>query len=1835
MSSVSPNRRSLSLKDRFAQEKSRRRRTSAVRRAGFEPLENRLLLARVFAEVEANNTLVTANIVQHFNPTETGVVDSRSNGATITNGDVDYYTFTAAVTGEIVVTLTNQGGNPSGDAATDDDLTLQQRSAGDVLVGSTLSAPTPTRSVSKTVSVMAGDQLWFRVAGATGADDANYQLVIQNRDRADHIGGNNDTQATATPLGTLGSIPAANLQGYTITSPDRDYFSFVVPAAATPVDLSISANMPTGSGAASGSNGPTNLGVRVRNLAGTVVSSSNGTTTATDTAVLSVPGSASATTYFVEVYSGSLGQVNRYDLSIGANVVPTGSISGWKFNDLNADGMWDENEPGIGGVQINLDLNNDSVIDTSVNTAGDGYYSFANVPLGTHLVTETTPANSIQSLPGAPGNFGYFVALTSPNDLILDHLDFGNYQLDFGDAPDPTYPTLLARSGARHVINPTAGGLRLGATIDAEADGQPNGTATGDGADEDGITQTNVWTRGNSATFNVASSGYGYLNAWVDFNHDGDWLDAGEQVTTDALVAPGPNPLSFAVPVGAVLGATNARFRLSPTTGTGLFGQVIDGEVEDYQFNVFAPATIQFQSSTLSVAETAGSQAINLVLSIPGGGTLSNNVTIDVSDLTTGTAIGGGTDYTFTPNPRTVTFPAGSIDGTVISTASMNITNDLIAELDETVNFDLVNLTGSGGQVTIGTPNDLTVTITDDADRAAVSFRFATGASNVAEANVNHPVNVELVTTGGITLGVAISVNVDDVGGGTATPGGVDYTYSPNPKIALFPAASGNGALQPVTVAIVNDTIAEPDETLNLGLSTLPSPFGTYTIGGPTAHTVTITDASDRGNVSVRFVTNSSSVAEANVTHNVGVQLSMTGGITSIGGALTVDVSDTGGGTATSGADYGTYSTQTLTFPSGSINGATQNATPGILDDLLAEPDETFNLGLSNVNGPGSLGAPSAHQVTITDAGDRGLVSVHFQSASSSVGEANTTHNVVAELVAGGGITLAAPVTVNVTNLGTGTASGGGVDYTFAPNPTVVTFAAASGNGATQNVPVTIVDDAIFEFPDETINFGMSFVSGPASGISASTTHQVTIVDNDGPTVSIVSANDGNEAGPVNGQFTISISVLSASPITVNYSVGGTATPGAGQDYTALSGSIVIPANTASVPLNVLVNNDNRVEGTETVTVNLTGVPMGVVIDGIANNAQVNILDNDSATVNFTSAAYSTGEASSPANLVVGLSLSTNGAGPVEIQYPISVDVTDLVTGSATGGGVDYTFTPNPTTVTFPAGFGSGITNVPVTIVSDGIPEPNETVDFSLGNLTGPASLGAITNTTLTITNDDFAAVTGRKFHDLNGNGVNDAEPGLAGWTIQLYADANSNGIFEPNIYVGGVLLDTGADGDPIATTVTNAAGDYILGNSALPTQRLFVNEVQQQGWTQTSSPTAYTVNHVLNATDTGRDFGNATCTDTLNVVNGTQSFVAPNTGVLTVELIGGGGGTFTVDRGGASFTAYNGAGGTTTTTIATSRSSEYAPRETGRQRVDILVTAGQLINVNVSGATPGATLRIVDSVNVAFGTTLALQITGTVCGETIFVADDQNFGATSDAKRIFIGATSGNYDANVDLGFTGVEYNAALINAMFGNPTISRIDINALGGDDVVRIADATVSVGANLTQQSSIQGGDGNDVLRAGSGKSTITAGAGYDFVVGGISDDTIYGGTENDYLFGGNGADSIFGDDGNDWIGGGDGDDPLLRGGNGLDSISGGTGRDRLNGEAGADIAYRDAIDLQVLDFSTVNVVPPSQVGDAVAGRLNDLIDQIWEDHHQVDGNDDASLDTLDELLRSLLP
>jgi subtilisin family serine protease/Tol biopolymer transport system component len=179
--------------------------------------------------------------------------------------------------------------------------------------------------------------------------------------------------------------------------------------------------------------------------------------------------------------------------------------------------------------------------------------------------------------------------------------DLADGEIDFGDAPTSaqslfasSYPTQLKDNGARHVI----GSLYLGSFVDNELDGQPAKDALGDDIngnnlntdDEDGI----VFAVSAIASLNVPtlSSVVAYasadakLDAWIDFNQDGDWNDSGEQILASVSVVSGPNLVAFTIPAGAKAGTTFSRFRLSSAGGLTTTGQAEDGEVEDYPFSI-------------------------------------------------------------------------------------------------------------------------------------------------------------------------------------------------------------------------------------------------------------------------------------------------------------------------------------------------------------------------------------------------------------------------------------------------------------------------------------------------------------------------------------------------------------------------------------------------------------------------------------------------------------------------------------------------------------------------------------------------------------------------------------------------------------------------------------------------------------------------------------------------------------------------------------------------------------------------------------------------------------------------------------------------------------------------------------------------------------------------------------------------------------------------------------------------------------------------------------------------------------------------------------------------
>jgi hypothetical protein len=219
--------------------------------------------------------------------------------------------------------------------------------------------------------------------------------------------------------------------------------------------------------------------------------------------------------------------------------------------------------------------------------------------------------------------------------------------------------------------------------------------------------------------------------------------------------------------------------------------------------------TLALGASTASVAESAGPLNLTVTLSA------ASPVTITVDYTTANGTASAGSDYS--AQSGTLTFAPGVTTQPI----TVPIANDLSDEPNETFT---VTLSGSYG-ARLGAIPSTTVTITDDDAPPTVAWQGAN--TNVGEAAGSALVPVVLSAPSAFTVTVQYATS-----NGSATAGS-DYT-----------AASGTLTFAPsqtalnVSIPITNDTTAEPNETVNL---TLSSPSNA-TIGAPNPATLTIVD---------------------------------------------------------------------------------------------------------------------------------------------------------------------------------------------------------------------------------------------------------------------------------------------------------------------------------------------------------------------------------------------------------------------------------------------------------------------------------------------------------------------------------------------------------------------------------------------------------------------------------------------------------------------------------------------------------------------------------------------------------------------------------------------------------------------------------------------------------------------------------------------------------------------------------------------------------------------------------------------------------------------------------
>ncbi len=676
-------------------------------------------------------------------------------------------------------------------------------------------------------------------------------------------------------------------------------------------------------------------------------------------------------------------------------------------------------------------------------------------------------------------------------------------------------------------------------------------------------------------------------------------------------------------------------------------------------------------TGTTTIAENAlGVATLTATLSIAT--TQATVVTLGYTGTATSPA-----DYV--ASSSTITIPAGSLTATVTIDPSV----DVIFEGSETVIATITGVSGGNG-TTIGSPNQATVTITDEQNLPNVTL---TGTTTIAE-------NTAGVATLTATLSTATTVATVVTLGytGTATSA-TDYVASS--LTITIPAGFLTGT---VTIDPSVDTIYEGSETVIATITGVSGGNGT-TIGSPNQATVTITDEQNLPNVTLTGTTtiaeNAAGVATLTATLSTA---------TTVATVVTLGYT----GTATSAADY-VASSSTITIPAGSLT-ATVTIDPSV--DAIFEGSETVIATITGVSGGNgtTIGTPNQATVTITD--EQSLPNVTLTGTTTIAENALGVATLTATLSIA--TTQATVVTLGYTGTATSPAD-------YVTSSSTITIPAGS---LTATVTIDPSVDVIFE-GSETVIATITGVSG-GNGTTIGTPNQATVTITDEqslPNVTLTGTTTiaENALGVATLTATLSIATTQATVVTLGYT--GTATSPA--DYVTSSSTITIPAGSLTATVTIDPSVDVIFEGSETVIATITGVSGGNgTTIGTPNQATVTITDEQSLpNVTLTGTTTIAENATDVATLTATLSTATTQATVVTLGY----------TGTATSP-ADYV--ASSSTITIPAGSLTATVTIDPSV--DAIFEGSETVIATITGVSGGngTTIGTPNQATVTITDE-------------------------------------------------------------------------------------------------------------------------------------------------------------------------------------------------------------------------------------------------------------------------------------------------------------------------------------------------------------------------------------------------------------------------------------------------------------------------------------------------------------------
>ncbi|WP_185096823.1 Calx-beta domain-containing protein [Chitinophaga barathri] len=1006
-------------------------------------------------------------------------------------------------------------------------------------------------------------------------------------------------------------------------------------------------------------------------------------------------------------------------------------------------------------------------------------------------------------------------------------------------------------------------------------------------------------------------------------------------------------------------------------------------------------------------------------VSLPGG--LIPSADITVSYTVAGTATSGD-DYVALSG--TATIPAGQSSATI----PLEVTDELVIENTETVTLTLTGGTSPGFAYTVSSSNgSATANIADNDNNTTNNVLSVVKTTDAAEPGTNGlftislPANVTSVEPITVTYTVA----------GTA---GINTDYTALSGSVIIPAGDNSVT---VPVSVLPDQIIENIETVILTLTGGTSASFNFAASATNkTATVDITDDENTATNRMVSVVKSSDGAEGSSSF-FGFRLRLPAGITS---SENITVNYTVTGTAVKGADYNGLSTAHFSGTATIVAGTISAITGTVVDDQIIEGTETVVITLNSVSSPSFAFTidPAAGNATANITDNDNTTANRTLSVTKAGDAAEPSTNNVFNINLPAGITATEDITVNYTIGGTATA---GADYVALGGTATI---AAGQNGV--SVPVTVSDDQLIE-NTETVILTITNGSSTSFAFTAGAANVATmdIADNENTAanriLSVTKGADGSEPS-TNGSFTISLptGILTSEAITVNYTIGGTAT--AGSDYVTLGGTATIAAGQNSVSVPVTVSNDQLIENTETVILTLTNgssTSFAFTASTTAGNALVNIADEDATPSNLLLSVAKTADAAEP---------STNGS--FTISLPTGVLASEAITvnystGGTAIGGTDYGLLNG--TAIIPVGQ-NGVT-IPVTVINDQLIENTETVTVTVTSGSS-ASFSYLPNTanataSADIADDENTAANRVISAAATGDGE---EPGTNGsFSLSLPTGILTSEAITVNYTISGTAT-SGADYVALSGTALIPAGQNAVSVTVPVSddQLIEIDETVILTVTNGSSTsfafTASTTNAAatVNITDNDNTAANRTLSVTKTTdgeepsVNGAFSISLPS-GILTSEAVTVNytvAGTATV---GSDYTTLSG-----TAIIPAGQNSVSVP---------VPVTDDQLIE-----ATENVILTATGGSSASFTFTA-----GTNAAATVNITDNDNNAAnrvlsvtkTADAAEP---GTNGSFSISLPTGILTSQ--AITVNYTIGGTATAGSDYTALSGT-------ATIPVGQN----------------------------------------------------------------------------------------------------------------------------------------------------------------------------